>query len=391
VNQSTFAKVGFSSNVDPSAAVAEALAGALSAEGPPPKVALAYATVTYDQAAVLAAIREHLPGVPVAGASTSGVSVNGNATEAGRCVAIAVIRSNTVRARVAAVEDFNKDTFRHGKELGEKLGSVDKPAITFVWFDTITGANVEALLAGLAEGGHPAVYGGAAGQPWGIMVQTYQYAGDRALSNAAVGLVIEGLDVETEMTHGTDPIGLELTVTRSRETLLEEIDGRPALDVWTEQLGVQTSRDIEDTANWAIGIKPPKDVPYEGLFTRASFGFDPEKKTITMPVPIPTGTRIHVCVRTQTAVFDRAVAMGHRMAKQLSGKRPVLALSFECAARPGPFLGPERASREVVAIQSAIGNHIPWLGMYAWGELVPIGGRSEFHNYTLPLIVLCEP
>lgn len=388
----TSAAVGFSSNVDPVAAVAEALATALASGDAPPRLAIVYATVSYDQGALLAAVRDRLPGVPVAGASTSGVAVNGKATESGRSVAVTVVRSDTVRARIAAVEGLNTDTFQRGLDLAQQLGERPAgPSVTFIWFDIITGANIAALLAGLAEGGYPAVLGGAAGQPWGIMVQTFQYCGDRALSNSAVALTIEGLEPVYDMTHGMDPIGLELTITRARDNVLEEIDGRPALDVWCEQLGVAPSRDIDVAGSWAFGIRPPAGVPYESMFTRTPFLLDPVTKTITLPVPIPTGTRAYVCVRTKTGVFDRALAMGRRMADALRGKKPLLALSFECAGRPGPFLGPEMANREIVEIQSLIGDRIPWLGLYAWGEICPLGGRSEFHNYTLPLCVLCEP
>lgn len=388
----TSAGVGFSANVDPVAAVAEALAAALAAGDAPARAAIVYATVSYDQAALLAAVHERLPGVPVAGASTSGVSVNGKATESGRSLGVAVLRSDTVKTRLASVEDLTTDTFERGRELARRLGDPPRgPAATFVWFDILTGANITALLAGLAEGGYPAVFGGAAGQPWGLMVQTFQYCGDRALTNGAVALTVEGLEMVHEMTHGLDPIGIELTITRATENVLEEIDGRPALDVWCEQLGVEPSRDIDDTASWAFGIRPPEGVPYEGMFTRAPFHLDPVKRTITLPAPIPAGTRAYVCVRTQAGVFDRALAMGHRMVEALRGKKPVLAIAFECAARPGPFLGPERAQREVVELQALIGDQIPWLGMYAWGEICPMGGRSEFHNYTLPLCVLCEP
>jgi hypothetical protein len=388
----TTAGVGYSTNVDPQAAVAEALAAALASGDAPPRLAIVYATVSYDQAALLAAVGDRLPGVPVVGASTSGVAINGMAVEAGRCLAATVLRSDDLRVRVASAEGLNKDPFRCGREVAEKLGPRPPgPSATFLWFDILTGANIAALLAGLAEGGHPAVVGGASGQPWGIMVQTFQYAGDRALSNSAVALLIEGVEPVYDMTHGMEPIGLELTITRARDNVIEEINGRPALDVWCEQLGVEPSRDIDVAGSWAFGIRPPVGVPYESMFTRTPFQLDPATRTITLPVPIPAGTRAHVCVRTQAGVFDRALAMGRRMADALRGRRPLLALSFECAGRPGPFLGPEKSNEEIVEIQSLIGGTIPWLGMYAWGEICPLGGRSEFHNYTLPLCVLCEP
>ena len=77
-------------------------------------------------------------------------------------------------------------------------------------------------------------------------------------------------------------------------------------------------------------------------------------------------------------------------AARLHGKAPILALSFECGARPRPFLGDEKALEEVRRIQASIGTDIPWLGMYPWGEIAPKAGRSSFSNFQFPLLVLCE-
>lgn len=386
----TSAGIGFSSSVDTETAVAEALTLALASGDAPPVAAIVYATVAYDQARVPAAIHKRLPGIAIVGASSPGVSVNGRAQETARCLAIAVLRSSTVKARAGLVEGIAAEPFARGYALGRELGAPPQRGATFLWYDPLTGANVDALLRGLGEAGYPAVFGGAAGQPWGRMVRTFQYFGDRVVSDGAVAITLDGLDLVADTTHGTDPTGIELTVTRVRDHVIEEIDGRPALDVWCEHLGVEAVRDVENTVSWALGIKPPPGATYEGMFTRTPFAIDVDKRTFTLQAPIPVGSKVQVCVRTKEAVFDRALAMGRRLRARLAGKKPVLALSFECAARPSPFLGPELASREVVELQASIGPEIPWLGMYAWGEIAPLVGRSEFHNYTLPLCILCE-
>lgn len=387
-NRTSSASVGFSSNADADAAVQEALSAALGSGDAPPRLAIVYATVTHDQGRILAAIREQLPGVPVVGSSSAGVSVNGKVTEAPRCLAIAVVRSHGVTARAAVVEEISADPGRAGLELGERLGPApDGPTTTFVWYDPLTGVNISALLDGLARGGYPAVFGGGAGQPFGPRIRTFQYCGDRVLSNSAVALAIDGLEAVYDMTHGTEPTGLELTVTRSRDNVIEQLDDLPALDVCCEQLGFEGID--RQSSNWALGFKPPDGTAYEGLFTRGIFGVDPEQKTITIQTPVAVGTRLHVCIRTKEAVLDRAVAMGRRLRDALGGRRAVLALAFECAARP-PFVGAKLATQEIVDVQALIGPEIPWLGMLAWGEIAPLSGRSEFHNYTLPLCVLCE-
>ncbi len=169
----TTAGIGFSSSVDTETAVAEALAAALASGEAPPIAAIVYATVAYDQARVPSAIHKRLPGIAIVGASSPGVSVNGRAQETARCLAIAVLRSSTVKARAAAVLGIAAEPFARGRALGRELGAPPQRGATFLWYDPLTGVNVDALLRGLAEAGYPAVFGGAAGQPWGPMVRTF--------------------------------------------------------------------------------------------------------------------------------------------------------------------------------------------------------------------------
>src|SRR5262249_23677129 len=157
--------------------------------------------------------------------------------------------------------------YLRGVELARKLGPEPSGAsTTLIWYDPLTGANVAALLDGLAEGGRPVAFGGGAGQPFGPRVQTFQYCGERALSGGAVGVAIDGLTCALGLTHGAVPTGLELTITRATANVIEELDGRPALDVLREQLGGSHEDNQSSLGNWSLGVKPPKGTAYEGLF-----------------------------------------------------------------------------------------------------------------------------
>lgn len=193
-----------------------------------------------------------------------------------------------------------------------------------------------------------------------------------------------------DLTHGTEPLGLELTVTEAEGNVLRKIDHRPALQVWRGHFGGGLENNVDDTAAWALGVTLPDESArhYEGLITRAVFRFHAETDEIVLQAPIPTGTRIHLCHRTSQAVYDRAIQMAGRLRERLEGVTPLMALSFECGARPRPFLGDELASREVRAMQQIIGPDVPWLGHYACGEIAPIGPRTQLHNYTFPLVVM---
>ncbi|MCE9580306.1 MAG: FIST C-terminal domain-containing protein [Deltaproteobacteria bacterium] len=358
----------------------------------PPVLCLAYAGVAHDQAALLAALGAALPGTVIAGASSQGATLPGRALEADRFLAVLLLWSDRVTVRRAAVPAIGPDGFAAGQALAAGLGAPPAgPSTTLVFFDPLGGVDTAALCAGLAAGGYRRVYGGGAGQPWGRMVRTYQYAGTEVYTAGAVALTLDGLEAVADLTHGAEAIGLELVATRTEGNRVLELDGRPALDVWTEQLGVHPDGHVEHTANWALGVHPPAGVAYEGLLTRPPFAFDAAARALVFQAAIPTGARVQVCVRTRRAILDGAAAMGARLAGALVGRRPVAALAFEGGSRPAPFLSGEVASAVRADVQRQLPAGLPWLGRYAWGELAPLGDRTELHTYAFPVCILCEP
>lgn len=390
------AGVGWSRDPDAARAAAEAAGTALRASGGgPPALAIVYASVLYDQPAIVRAVRQALPGATVVGASTQDLSRTGSVETSDRVLGVAVIGGAPLGLRSAAVRDVSKSPAASAAALAAALGPApgpDSPPL-LLWYDPLTGINVDALIAGLADAGYRRVVGGGAGQPWGPLHRTYQYLDDEVLSGSVVALQL-GPEVELvyELTHGTDTLGLELEVTDSEGNVLRTIGGRPALDVWREQLGLgeQTVLDIDTTAAWALGVSLPAEIAshYEGPITRSVFGFRPRTREVVLQAPIPRGTWVQVCHRTPEAVFDRAIGMAERLKARLGGRTPLLALGFECAARARPFLGEELSRREITRMQDILGKDLPWLGMYAWGEIAPVGAVTCFHNYTFPLGLL---
>jgi hypothetical protein len=369
--------------------VATATAGMI---GQQPILCIVYAGVAHDQVRLIESLCAALPGVPMVGASSQGVSVSETTFEADRFVGIALLYSDTVRVTVASVPSIAHDAYASGLALAKGLGKAQsESSTTLLWYDPLGGVNAEDVLRGMKDGGHNTVYGGASGQPWGRMVRTFQYADSAVFTDGAVAVLIDGLIPVAELTHGAEAIGLSLRATRTDGNAVLELNGRPALDVWCEQLGVSAEREVENSANWALGVRPPENGPYEGLITRAPMTLDHARKALIFQAHIPEGSDVQVCIRTQSAVLGGANAMGTRLAAALVGKRDILALGFECGARPAPFLGRELAAIEISDIQGKLRRSLPWLGMYAWGEIAPVAGVSEFHNFTFPLCVLCEP
>lgn len=391
------AGVGWSSLPEAAKAGHEAARMAMSSAKPGKMVAvIVYMTVLYDPKVVLAAVREELGDstVPIVGSSTQGIAHAAAVTESDRVVGVAILRSDTLGATAALAKDLAQDPKGAGRKLAAQLG--DPAALgempLLLWFDPLTGANVQGLIDGLAEGGYSKIIGGASGQPWGPLAKTYQYFDCNAMNDAAVALKLTGVGSAIwDTSHGVEPLGLEVKVTEAEGNVIRKLNNKPALDVWSEQLLGTFTFHVDDWT-WVLGVRLPESDPNdpEGLVSRGVFGIDREKKELTLLAPIPVGSTVHICHRTVEAVFDRGLKMGERLKTRLKGKSPIIALAFECGARPRPFLGDEKALEEVCRIQETIGPSIPWLGMYPWGEIAPKGGRSQFSNFQFPLLVLCD-
>jgi hypothetical protein len=363
---------------------------AVSRLGAAPALLLVYGSVNHDQGALLRGVRDAaLPGTPVVGCSAQGVAVRGVVAEDGYLAGAMALGGGDLLASVGHVEEFHADTAAKGRELGRALtaGLPVPPRAVVLLYDPLSGADMDVFLAGLFEEVGCPILGGGAGQPHGRMVRTYQYAGDRAFSRGAVALALAGpVGLEVGKSHGTSPTGIEMIVTRSEGPIILELDGRPALEVWQEITSAGPP-DVDHTASLAVGILQPG--AEEGQYlVRGAFGTDLARGGVVLQVGLPPGTPVMLHHRTIEGALAGTAAMGRDLAARLAGRAVRAVLGFECGARTARFLGEEGVLRENVGLQDAIGGDPAWLGLLAWGELCPVGGRPTFHNYAYTLLVL---
>ena len=171
-------------------------------------------------------------------------------------------------------------------------------------------------------------------------------------------------------------------------------NGRPAIDIWREITGCEEDQitDQDYVSAWAIGVErrvvASNGDEQSAYVIRAAFGFELATGAVIVQAAIPQGTNIMFHHRTVPAVTRGTTNMGKELAQRLVGRRPWAVLGFECGARTQAFLGHVATVEENVALQREVAQGVPWLGMLAWGEVAPTGGKPAFHNYTYPLAVL---
>ena len=332
--------------------------------------------------------------VPIVGCSAQGVVGPGKVREDGFAAGLLALGGDSIAVSHAVVEDVEVDTREKGRRLGRELKArlPDAPRLVILHHDSLAGADVEPLLDGLWNEVECTVVGGAAAHAFNYrsLEQTFQYHGERALSRAAVACAISGqFSMALDICHGCSPAGVELTVTRAEGNVLLELDGRPAADVWREICGPEPGQSTHSSA-LALGI--PREGASDGseYLVGAAYAIDLRTGAVVLASRVRTGTRIMIHHRTVEDVLQGSRAMGERLERRLSGKPPRAVLGFECGARTRPFLGDEATLEENLALQRALGEETPWLGMMPWGEIFPGSGRPVFHNYSYSMLVLAD-
>jgi len=392
--QTTTVGVGVSSDLDSTKAGVQAAKKALGdLGGATCDFLIVFAGMGYDHRRLLEGITSVSGKVPLAGCSTQGVAVRGWADENPRVVGVMAIASGDLSFSHTMHGGLSRDSCEVGRRISRDLlaSPPARPVVLLCMYDPLTGVNVDRLIQGLESQGPIPIVGGAASQPWGRIIETFQYADGEVAQDAASCVLISGpARAEIGLSHGADPLGIEMQITHARDNVIYEIDGRPAYQAWKDLVGAAEEFSADDIASWAIGIRLPEDVGghYEGCVTRTLFKIDPEHGSIYLQSEIPEGTRVVFHHRTFDAVMARALGMARHLRERIGDVRPHCVLSFECGARSIPFLGPAAALEELRRVQGELGDGVPWLGMYAWGELAPIGITNYFHNYTLPICIL---
>lgn len=389
-------------NQDPdsrAAAIKAAEAVLARAAGQRLAAAVVYATIDHDQETVLAALREVLGPLPIVGCSTGGMMGKDFFVEGGYALGLMALGGSALHAATGSVEEYQKDSAAKARVLGQKLRTDlgAPPRVVVLFADPLCGADMESFARGLQEEAGCPVIGGGAGQTWGLMVQTYQYLGTRALSHGATAIALGG-DFVTEIatSTGTEPTMISAVVTRAEGNVLLELDGRPALDPYSEFLGTTRLTELTNETNSAIalGIELPRTRSVSDALSpyvvRGPFTIDPHKGSLILGATIPTGTRIVFHRRSIPGVMQGAEATARVLRQRLSGRTVRAVLGFECGARTGPLLGHAEAVREQRLVQEILAPDAEWLGMLAWGELAPYDGMVTYYNYTLPLLVLAE-
>jgi len=360
-----------------------------------PKLIILFCSTFYDYASVIRGIQS-IAGedVPLVGCTTAGqFTEEGMAKDGVACAMIASdaycffagvgtqLKSRPIAAIQNAIINFPQ----------EVQGYPHRSALLFI--DGLAGKGEETVLAASSLLGLETQFAGAAAADDLSFQETHVFCNQDVLTDAAsVCLIASQFPLAISVSHGHHPISPPLRVTKARENILYELEGRSALDVWKDILRKRLKEQKIDVDALSMSDMSMIFLKYEaGLMTGSDYKIRFPSScnadgSLNFATPILEGSVIKIMDSEQKDQIESARRAAEKALESIPpGIQLAGALIFDCACRA--TILKEQFSKAIEANQQVLGP-LPILGCETYGEIAMNKGQlSGFHN-TSTVIML---
>ena len=218
-------------------------------------------------------------------------------------------------------------------------------------------------------------------------------AADGVVGEGAVGVVLRGVDVLPCVSQGAAPIGPVLTVTAARGHVIEEFNGRRALDTLRHTIDGLTAAQREAVVGGlllgiAVGhgqhdVDSVMEGNHDRFLVRGIIGADPDAGTIAVGAAVAPGCVVRLHVRdAHSAGLDLRAAL--KLRRRALGGRAAGALVFTCNGRGRAMF--DVADHDAGTVDQEL-DGVAAAGFMAAGEIGPVGGENFLHGFTATIAV----
>lgn len=385
-------RAGSTKVVTASATGAAMIAGARLVEqlgtglgGAAPVLVMAFASTDQPLARIAATLADAFPGAVVLGASTAGEFTERGDTK-GSVSAVAVAGDLKVHAGMGRGLRGTPDG-----AVGQALEGLPRAVQGYPFrtgvllLDTMAGNCEEVTLMTAAELGADLPFaGGAAGDDLRMQATTVS-CGRRAETDAVViAQIFSKAPLGVGVCHGHRPLSAPLRVTKAHGNVVEEIEGRPAWDVWRERTrdaAMAYGLDVDKLAageegsfllQFEAGLAAGSEYKIRAPLARTAEG------AIQFACGIPEGAVIRITESGAKDQIESAREAARRARRKLRGAEPAGAVVFDCICRH--LILREAFGDAVRAMSEELGG-APLAGFETYGEIaLDAGDMSGFHN-----------
>jgi hypothetical protein len=339
------------------------------------------------QQGYLADIRAAYPDAHLLGCSTAGTICDTRILDDALVATAVAFDHSDVEGVCVTIGDPQRSV-EAGERLATSLPHRDLVHV-FVLSDGLD-VNGSELVRGLTENLPPgvAVTGGLSGD--GDRFRETLVLWDdapRTGSVAALGLYGDRLKVGYGSLGGWDPFGPERLITRAKQNVLYELDGQPALALYTRYLG-------EHAAGLpATGLLFPLSLRTRGgdePIVRTILAVDEEEQSLTFAGDMPIGAYARLMKANFDRLLDGAAGAARASYEAVGSATPDLGILISCIGRK--LILKQRTEEEVERVREVLGEGAVLTGFYSYGEISPLtrSTNCELHNQTMTITTFSE-
>ena len=203
----------------------------------------------------------------------------------------------------------------------------------------------------------------------------------RGLTEEPLSGVLFGSHQSISVAHsqGCLPLSAKHVVTACEDNRIDELDGRPALEVFKEDIGEVLAKDLKKIGGYIFAGFPLDQSDINDYIVRNIIALDIERDSILVGDQVHEQQAVMFCRRDGNSAQQDMQRMLDDIKKRLSGP-PRGALYYSCLARGRYQFGEQ--SEELKMIAQSLGN-VPLVGFFANGEIY----HHSLYGYTGVLTV----
>ena len=340
-----------------------------------------------QQNKIIASIKKEFPYQHIIFGSTAGEIVGNQVYDNSVSVTAIEFEKSFFKISRANILAHHQDSFELGKALFEQLPKENLQHIFIISEGSFV--NGSALINGLEENNtqNIKISGGLCGDNERFEKTLVAYNETPKEGEVAIiGLYGDSLEVTASSCGGWMPFGSERTITKSKDNILYEIDGLPALDLYKKYLG-EKALDLPHSA-----LLFPLNIKAEGKYlpvVRTILNIDEDEKSMIFAGDIPEQSKVQLMMASVDAIV---VGAGEAAKKAMQNRKnkPQIALLVSCIGRK--LVMAQRTEEEVEEVLDIIGAQTLTTGFYSYGEIAPFQSQDscELHNQTMTLTLISE-
>ena len=184
----------------------------------------------------------------------------------------------------------------------------------------------------------------------------------------------DSVTVATRLTQGCSPIGPKHVITSCQQNVIITLDGRPALEVFQEDIGEALARDLSRVGGQIFAGLPIAGSDTGDYVVRNLVGIDPANKLVAIGELLQQDGSVMFCRRDTKTANEDMTRMLESIRKGMFS-RPSGGIYYSCLGRGASLFGPN--SEELKMIREALGD-FPLVGFFCNGEI----SHNRLYGYT---------